>query len=143
MKSSWFFSVILFFLLGACVNGEQTFRADHTHLISGGNSKVWQLMGTQQTKDAQLKRNDWGETMFVFYVSGEVLVGSFGDFDKGTFDKGHFKFHSKQDELSVHIASEKWRFKLDVLSEDHLVLRTIKGQNLATYLHLIPLEVPN
>jgi putative heme iron utilization protein len=101
------------------------------------------VMGTQQTKDAQLKRNDWGETMFVFYVSGEVLVGSFGDFDKGTFDKGHFKFHSKQDELSVHIASEKWRFKLDVLSEDHLVLRTIKGQNLATYLHLIPLEVPN
>lgn len=100
-------------------------------------------MGTQQTEDDQLKRNTWGETMFVFYVSGEVLVGSFGDFDKGTFDKGHFKFHPKQEELSIHIASEKWRFKLDVQSEDHLVLRTITGQNLATFLHLVPLALPD
>jgi hypothetical protein len=143
MKSSWFFSVILLFLLGACINGEQTYRADHTHFLSGGNSKVWQLKGTQQSIGDPLERNDWGEILFVFYISGEVLVGSFGDFDKGTCDKGHFKFHPQQEELSIHIASESWRFKLDVQAEDQLVLKTLKGHNLANFLHLEPLSVPN
>jgi hypothetical protein len=74
MKSSWFFKLALLFLLSACINGEQTYRADHTHLLSGGNSKFWMLKGTQQNEQMQLKRNSWGEVLFVFYLTGEVLV---------------------------------------------------------------------
>jgi len=57
MKSSWFFSVLLLFLLGACINGEQTFRADYTHLLSSGNSKVWMLSASQLQEQADLQQN--------------------------------------------------------------------------------------
>jgi hypothetical protein len=132
MKSSWFFSVLLLFLLGACINGEQTFRADYTHLLSSGNSKVWMLSASQTQEQADLQQN-----------TGEVLVGSFGDLDKGTFDKGHFQYDENKQELRIQIKAESWKFKLDVVNEEKLVLQTISGQDLAAYLHLVPLTVPH
>ncbi len=143
MKSSWFFKLALLFLLSACINGERTYRADHTHLLSGGNSKVWMLKGTQQNEQMQLKRNSWGEVLFVFYLTGEVLVGSFGDFDKGTFDKGHFSYQEENEELTIWINAEKWKFKMNIVREDELELKTLKGSYLAPYMNLVPLTVPN
>jgi hypothetical protein len=143
MKSSWFFSVLLLFLLGACINGEQTFRADYTHLLSSGNSKVWMLSASQLHEQDALQKNAWGEVLFVFYITGEVLVGSFGDLDKGTFDKGHFQYDENKQELRIQIKAESWKFKLDVVNEEKLVLQTISGQDLAAYLHLVPLTVPH
>lgn len=141
MKSSWYFSLLLL-LLSACINGEQTFRADHTHFLSSGNSKVWMLKATQQNEQAQLKRNSWGEFLFVFYVTGEVLVGSFGDFDKGAYDKGHFNFNEDKEQLTIQINKEKWTFNIQTLNDDQIVLKTVKGKYLAAYLHLAPLTVP-
>jgi hypothetical protein len=141
MKSSWYFSLLLL-LLSACINGEQTFRADHTHFLSSGNSKVWMLKATQQNDQAQLKRNSWGEILFVFYVTGEVLVGSFGDFDKGAYDKGHFNFNEDKEQLTIQINKEKWTFNIQTLNDDQIVLKTVKGKYLAAYLHLAPLTVP-
>jgi hypothetical protein len=143
MKSSWFFKLVLLFLLSACINGEQTYRADHTFLLSGGNSKVWMLKSTQQNAKAKLKRNSWGEVLFVFYITGEVLVGSFGDLEKGTFDKGHFSYKEDKEELSIRINAEKWKFKLRVLSEDRLELQTLSGSYLAPYMQLVTLPIPN
>lgn len=144
MKSNWCFSLLgLFFVLFSCINGEQTYRADHTHLLSSGNSKVWMLQGTQQDKNEQVHRNSWGESLFVFYLTGEVLVGSFGDLENHTFDKGHFEYLEDKEELHISIANEKWVFKLEVLAEDHLVLKTQEGAYLAPYLHLVPLTVPD
>jgi len=141
MKNSWYFSLLLLFLT-SCINGEQTFRADHTHFLSGGNSKVWMLKGTQQQEQGQLQRNTWGEILFVFYVTGEVLVGSFGDLDKGAYDKGHFKFHENKEELTIHIGKEKWTFKVQSLQDEQIVLKTLRGKDLARYLHLVPLSLP-
>ncbi|MEY4486047.1 MAG: hypothetical protein RL440_578 [Bacteroidota bacterium] len=141
MKSSWYFSLLLL-LLSACINGEQTFRADHTHFLSSGNSKVWMLKATQQNEQARLKRNSWGEILFVFYVTGEVLVGSFGDFDKGAYDKGHFNFNEDKEQLTIQINKEKWTFNIQTLNDDQIVLKTVKGKYLAAYLHLAPLTVP-
>jgi hypothetical protein len=141
MKSSWYFSLFLL-LLSACINGEQTFRADHTHFLSSGNSKVWMLKATQQNEQARLKRNSWGEILFVFYVTGEVLVGSFGDFDKGAYDKGHFNFNEDKEQLTIQINKEKWTFNIQTLNDDQIVLKTVKGKYLAAYLHLAPLTVP-
>lgn len=141
MKNNWYFSLLLLFLT-SCINGEQTFRADYTHFLSSGNSKVWMLKGTQQNEKAQLKRNTWGEILFVFYVTGEVLVGSFGDLDKGAYDKGHFKYLEKSEQLTIQIGKEKWAFKVHTLKEDEIVLKTVKGNYLAAYLHLVPLSLP-
>ena len=144
MKSSWFFKLICaVVLLSACINGEQTFRADHTFLLSGGSSKVWMLKGTQMNTHADLQKNAWGEVLFVFYLTGEVLVGSFGDLDKGTFDKGQFKYFEDNNELLISIANEHWVFKLENPSEEGVVLRTKKGAHLAAVLHLVPLSLPN
>jgi hypothetical protein len=143
MKSSWFFKLALLLLLSACINGEQTYRADHTFLLSGGNSKVWMLKGTQQNTEAKLKRNSWGEILFVFYLTGEVLVGSFGDLEKGTFDKGRFSYQEDKEELTIRINAEKWKFKLRVVSEDKLELHTLSGSYLAPYMQLVPLPIPN
>lgn len=143
MKSSWFFKLALLFLLSACINGEQTYRADHTYLLSGGNSKVWMLKGTQHNAEAKLQRNSWGEVLFVFYLTGEVIVGSFGDLEKGTFDKGHFSYQEDKEELSIRIKSEKWKFKLRVFSEEKLELQTLSGAYLAPYMQLVPLPIPN
>jgi hypothetical protein len=143
MKSSWFFKLALLLLLSACINGEQTFRADHTHLLSGGNSKVWMLKGTQQDIAAKLHRNSWGEVLFVFYLTGEVLVGSFGDLAKGTFDKGHFSYQEDKEELTIQIKAEKWKFKLRVVGEEKLELQTLRGSYLAPYMQLVPLTVPH
>jgi hypothetical protein len=141
MKNSWYFSLLLLFLT-SCINGEQTFRADHTHFLSSGNSKVWMLKGTQQNEQAQLQRNAWGEILFVFYVTGEVLVGSFGDLDKGVYDKGHFKYLENSEQLTLQIGKEKWAFKIHAIQDDEIVLKTIKGNYLAAYLHLVPLTLP-
>jgi hypothetical protein len=141
MKNSWYFSLLLL-LLSACINGEQTFRADHTHFLSSGNSKVWMLKGTQQQEQGEVHKNTWGEILFVFYVTGEVLVGSFGDFDKGAYDKGHFKFNEDKEQLTIQINKEKWAFKVHALQDDALVLKTLKGKDLASYLHLTPLTLP-
>ena len=141
MKSSWYFSLFLL-LLSACINGEQTFRADHTHFLSSSNSKVWMLKATQQNEQARLKRNSWGEILFVFYVTGEVLVGSFGDFDKGAYDKGHFNFNEDKEQLTIQINKEKWTFNIQTLNDDQIVLKTVKGKYLAAYLHLAPFTVP-
>ena len=141
MKNSWYFSLLLLFLT-SCINGEQTFRADHTHFLSSGNSKVWMLKGTQQNEQAQLQRNAWGEILFVFYVTGEVLVGSFGDLDKGVYDKGYFKYLENSEQLTIQIDKEKWAFKIHAIEDDEIVLKTIKGNYLAAYLHLVPLTVP-
>ena len=143
MKSSWFFKLALLLLLSACINGEQTYRADHTFLLSGGNSKVWMLKGTQQNTETKLQRNSWGEVLFVFYLSGEVLVGSFGDLAKGKFDKGHFSYQEDKEELTIRINTEKWKFKLRVVGEDKLELQTLSGSYLAPYMHLVPLPIPN
>lgn len=143
MKSSWFFKLALLFLLSACINGEQTYRADHTYLLSGGNSKVWMLKGTQQNNEAKLMRNSWGEVLFVFYLTGEVLVGSFGDLEKRTFDKGHFSYQEDKEELTIRINAEKWKFKLRVVGEDKLELQTLSGDYLAPYMQLVPLPIPN
>ncbi|MFM7007444.1 MAG: hypothetical protein ACKOWX_09350 [Flavobacteriales bacterium] len=144
MKSSWFFSVFaLLFTLNSCINGEQTYRADHTHLLSSGNSKVWMLRGTQQHEDGAISKNTWGEVLFIFYLTGEVLVGSFGDLEKQTFDKGRFEYQEDKEELRIFIANEKWVFKLETRAEDHLVLKTKKGANIAPYLHLVPLTLPD
>jgi hypothetical protein len=143
MKSSWFFKLVLLFLLSACINGEQTYRADHTFLLSGGNSKVWMLKSTQQNDKAKINLNSWGEVLFVFYKTGEVLVGSFGDLEKGTFDKGHFSYHEDKEELAIRINAEKWKFKLHVVSEDKLELQTLSGSYLAPYMQLVPLPIPN
>ncbi len=143
MKSSWFFKLALLLLLSACINGEQTYRADHTFLLSGGNSKVWMLKGTQQNAEAKLQRNSWGEVLFVFYLTGEVLVGSFGDLAKGNFDKGHFSYQEDNEELTIRINAEKWKFKLRVVSEDELALQTLRGSYLAPYMRLVPLPIPN
>ena len=142
MKSNWYFSLILL-LLSACINGEQTFTADHTHWLSGGNSKVWMLKGTQQLKYDELHQSNWGEILFVFYLTGEVLVGSFSDFDKGVYDKGYFKFHEKKEQLSIQVGKEKWVFKLKSLDAEHLVLEKRQGGNIAPYLHLVPLPLPH
>jgi hypothetical protein len=142
MKSSWFFKLALLFLLSACINGEQTYRADHTYLLSGGNSKVWMLKGTQQNAEAKLQRNSWGEVLFVFYLTGEVLVGSFGDLEKGTFDNGHFKYLENSEQLTIQIGKEKWAFKVHAIKDDEIILKTIKGNYLAAYLHLVPLNLP-
>jgi hypothetical protein len=133
MKNSWYFSLLLL-LLSACINGEQTFRADHTHFLSSGNSKVWM--------QGELHKNAWGEILFVFYVTGEVLVGSFGDFDKGAYDKGHFRFNENKEQLTILINKEKWAFKIHTLADDALVLKTLKGDDLSSYLHLTPLTLP-
>ncbi len=130
-------------MLSACINGEQTYRADHTFLLSGGNSKVWMLKGTQQNTETKLQRNSWGEVLFVFYLSGEVLVGSFGDLAKGKFDKGHFSYQEDKEELTIRINTEKWKFKLRVVGEDKLELQTLSGSYLAPYMHLVPLPIPN
>lgn len=144
MKSNWFFNILALLLsLNACINGEQTYRADHTHLLSGGNSKVWMLQGTQQHIEDRIRKNSWGEVLFVFYQTGEVLVGSFGDLEKQTFDKGSFEYLEEKEQLRISIAKEKWVFKLDTHAEDHLVLSTKKGAYLAPYLHLVPLTVPD
>jgi hypothetical protein len=142
MKNSWYFSLLLLFLT-ACINGEQTYRADYTHFLSGGNSKVWMLKGTQQNELAQLQRNAWGEILFVFYVTGEVLVGSFGDLDKGAYDKGHFTYLEKSEQLSIQIGKEKWTFQVQAIKDDEIVLKTKKGNSLAAYLHLVPLTLPH
>lgn len=141
MKNSWYFSLLVLFLT-SCINGEQTFRADHTHFLSGGNSKVWMLKGTQQQEQGQLQSNAWGEILFVFYVTGEVLVGSFGDLDKGAYDKGHFKFHENKEELTIYIGKEKWTFKVQSLQDEQIILKTLRGKYLARYLHLVPLSLP-
>lgn len=144
MKSSWFFKLLsAIVLLSACINGEQTYRADHTFLLSGGNSKVWMLKGTQKHQNSELQKNAWGEVLFVFYLTGEVLVGSFGDLDKGTFDKGHFKYFEDNNELLISIANEHWVFKLENPSEEAVSLQTKKGAHLAAVLHLVPLSLPN
>lgn len=144
MKSSWFFKLLsAIVLLSACINGEQTFRADHTFLLSGGNSKVWMLKGTQKHQSSELQKKAWGEVLFVFYHTGEVLVGSFGDLDKGTFDKGHFKYFEDNNELLISIANEHWVFKLENPSEEAVLLQTKKGAHLAAVLHLVPLSLPN
>lgn len=144
MKSSWFFKLLsAIVLLSACINGEQTYRADHTFLLSGGNSKVWMLKGTQKHQSSELQKNAWGEVLFVFYLTGEVLVGSFGDLDKGTFDKGHFKYFEDNNELLISIANEHLVFKLENPSEEAVVLQTKKGAHLAAVLHLVPLSLPN
>ena len=100
------------------------------------------LKGTQQNEQAQLQRNTWGEILFVFYVTGEVLVGSFGDLDKGVYDKGHFKYLEKSEQLTVQIGKEKWAFKVHSIKEDEIVLKTVKGNYLAAYLHLVPMTLP-
>lgn len=144
MKNSCYSKIlVLLFLLGSCINGEQTYRANHTHLLSGGNSKVWLLEGTQQHANAVLKSNSWGEVLFIFYLTGEVLVGSFGDFDSGTYDKGHFYYNENKEQLTIKIGTEKWKFKLKVEQEDQLELLTVSGANLARHLHLIPLTLPH
>lgn len=144
MKSSWFFKLLsAIVLLSACINGEQTYRADHTFLLSGGNSKVWMLKGTQKHQSSELQKNAWGEVLFVFYLTGEVLVGSFGDLDKGTFDKGHFEYFEDNNELLISIANEHWVFKLENPSEEAVSLQTKKGAHLAAVLHLVPLSLPN
>jgi hypothetical protein len=144
MISRWFFKVFILLLLGSsCINGEQTYRADHTHLLSGGNSKVWMLSATRQHQEEQLKRNSWGEVLFVFYLSGEVLIGSFGDLAKGTFDKGTFSYQEDKEELTIRINSEKWKFKMSVASEDKLLLKTLSGPYLAPFMQLVPLTLPD
>ncbi len=100
------------------------------------------LKATQQNEQARLKRNSWGEILFVFYVTGEVLVGSFGDFDKGAYDKGHFNFNEDKEQLTIQINKEKWTFNIQTLNDDQIVLKTVKGKYLAAYLHLAPLTVP-
>ncbi|MBM3917095.1 MAG: hypothetical protein FJ349_05705 [Sphingomonadales bacterium] len=130
-------------LLSACINGEQTYRVDHTFLLSGGNSKVWMLKGTQMNTNSELKNNAWGEVLFVFYLTGEVLVGSFGDLDRGTFDKGRFKYFESKNELLISIANEHWVFELENPSDEGIVLQTKKGKNLASLMHLVPLSLPN
>jgi hypothetical protein len=142
MKNSWYFSLLLL-ILTSCINGEQTYRADYTHFLSSGNSKVWMLKGTQQSEQSQLHRNTWGEILFVFYVTGEVLVGSFGDLDKCAYDKGHFTYLEKSEQLSIQIGKEKWVFKVHAIEDDEIVLKTIKGNYLAAYLHLVPLTLPH
>lgn len=100
------------------------------------------LKATQQSEQAQLIGNTWGEILFVFYVTGEVLVGSFGDLDKGAYDKGYFKYLEKSEQLTIQIRKEKWAFKVHAIKEDELVLKTIKGSYLAAYLHLVPITLP-
>ena len=101
------------------------------------------LKGTQQQEQGELHKNAWGEILFVFYVTGEVLVGSFGDFDKGVYDKGHFKFNEDKEQLSIQINKEKWVFKVQILQDDALVLQTLKGNDLASFLQLTPLTLPH
>ena len=101
------------------------------------------LKGTQKHQSSELQKNAWGEVLFVFYQTGEVLVGSFGDLDKGTFDKGHFKYFEDNNELLISIANEHWVFKLENPSEEAVVLQTKKGAHLAAVLHLVPLSLPN
>ena len=101
------------------------------------------LSASQLHEQDALQQNAWGEVLFVFYITGEVLVGSFGDLEKGTFDKGHFQYDENKQELRIQIKSESWKFKLDVVNEEKLVLQTISGQDLAAYLHLVSLTVPH
>jgi ribosomal 30S subunit maturation factor RimM len=101
------------------------------------------LKGTHQNIDAPLQRNSWGEVLFVFYLTGEVLVGSFGDLAKGNFDKGHFSYQKNKEELTIHINAEKWKFKLHAVREDKLELQTLSGSYLAPYMQLVPLPIPN
>lgn len=144
MKSSWYFKIVCaLLLLSACINGEQTYRTDHTFLLSAGNSKVWMLKGTQQKEQAGFQKYAWGETLFVFYVTGEILIGSFQDLDNGTFDKGRFKYFEDNNELLISIANEHWVFELENPSEEGVVLKTKKGSNLAAVLYLQPLGLPH
>lgn len=78
----------------------------------------------------------------MFYQTGEVLVGSFGDLENQTFLKGRFEYLEEKEELHISIANEKWVLKLEARAEDYLVLKTKKGTFLAPYLHLVPLTLP-
>jgi len=74
MKNSWHFKLLLFLVLGSCINGEQTYKVDYTNLLNGGNSKVWEL-AQEDVLNLSVGKQSWAEVVFVFYESGEVLVG--------------------------------------------------------------------
>lgn len=143
MIKNFYFSVILILILGACVNGEQTISADYTHLLSGGNSKVWMVSGFSQDLKNSFTQEPWGEYIFVFDINGAVMFGSFYDLHNHSFTSGHFQYGITSQKLSMHLNNIHWIFELESVEQDQLILKKIKGQDLSTYLRLIPLPIPN
>lgn len=142
MKNSLFFSFGLLLALGSCINGEQTFNTDYTHLLSGGNSKVWMLNGGRTNGQKNMNQARWGELLFVFDIEGNFILGSFADFHRGSYSKGRFLYNEKQKSLKIYLKDAYWVFKLAAIQEDGLLLEKVKGSFAADWLQLVPLPIP-
>jgi hypothetical protein len=141
MKNSWHFKLLLFLVLGSCINGEQTYKVDYTNLLNGGNSKVWEL-AQEDVVNSSVGKQSWAGVVFVFYESGKVLVGSIEDLAKHKFDAGSYQYKAQKQELQMQINGETLLFGLSIDDQEGLLLKTKKGKNISEYLHLVPLTEP-
>lgn len=142
MKSSWHFSILLLIILYGCVNGEQTYKVDYTNLLCGGNSKVWELDLSKTTEFNSTDRYKWGQGLFVFYLSGKVLIGSLNDMNKQSFEYGDYHFDAANQRLSMKVNHETLEYSLSLDENGGIWLKKISGKSLKRFLHILPLREP-
>lgn len=143
MKSSWFFSAALLFILSGCINGEQTYKVDYTDFLTAGESKVWELDHSKPSEVAPQENFNWGQFLFVFYRSGKVAVGSISDFSNKKFDAGTFHYEAETQSLTLQVKKEIWQFQLQQDGKGGLWLKKIKGSNMSEMLHLVSFREPH
>lgn len=130
--------LIFLLIISSCTTGVRLIENDFSSLLHDGNSKVWMIKelisnGTDFAKKGEIR------DLLIFYDNGTCILQSTAEMSNQMGKRASYKANFAQKTISIVFSKEKWDFIVEIVSDNEIILKPIKGTKTNFSLKIVPL----
>lgn len=130
--------IIILVILTGCSRGIELRPISLAPLFNDSNSKIWIVDEVNSGNKNFAPKINIEKDVVIFYKNGKCVfqpMKTIGDIEG---KRGEYSLYSDEKSISLFFANERWEFKIDVQSQDKIVLTPTEKSDIKYQLVIIP-----
>lgn len=130
--------IIILFVLTGCSRGIELRPISLAPLFNDSNSKIWIVDEVNSGNKNFAPKINIEKDVVIFYKNGKCVFQSMKTIGDIEGKRGEYSLYSDEKSISLFFANERWEFKIDVQSQDKIVLTPTEKSDIKYQLVIIP-----
>jgi len=130
--------IVVFGVLTGCSRGVELRPISLSPLFNDSNSKIWVVDEVNSGNKNFAPKRNVDKDVVIFYKNGKCVfqpMKTIGDIEG---KRGDYSLYSDDNLISLFFAQERWEFKINVQSQDKIVLTPTEKSDIKYQLVIVP-----
>ncbi|MES2587688.1 MAG: hypothetical protein V4622_01835 [Bacteroidota bacterium] len=142
MNKVLFIILLVFSSLNSCVSDRHFKKVEPYYLFHDNSSKVWLINHVYKNGKDEVPLSMKFKKIFVFHKTRNCYMYQTSDLNENQGKKGNFSLDIANKKLEINFKNVDWNFEIESLSEEKILLKSIKGEKDSSFYKMELISFP-